>query len=209
MDRRARISAPGASSTVKRQSTVSSVSGTGGRIGGMIDLVEGVAVVEGGMGETPCQSGTGDIVGQKPPLKPREVWSIRTRLEISGSARDLALSDLAIDSKLRGCDLVALRVGDVAPRVRCVTVALLSREDAKTRAIRNHRADEDRRSGVDRSPRSQRERLPLSQSGSFKAAFIDACYSTASRSSLPVLSSTTVGMICLPDEPSGRCRIDK
>jgi integrase len=54
------------------------------------------------------------IVGQKPPLKPREVWSIRTRLQVSGAIRDLALFDLAIDSKLRGCDLVAITVGDIA-----------------------------------------------------------------------------------------------
>lgn len=56
----------------------------------------------------------GHIIGQKPPLKPREVWSIRTRLQISGAIRDLALFNLAIDSKLRGCDLVALHVGDIA-----------------------------------------------------------------------------------------------
>jgi hypothetical protein len=56
----------------------------------------------------------GHIVGQKPPLKPGESWSIRTRLQISAAAKDLALFNLAIDSKLRGCDLVALRVGDVA-----------------------------------------------------------------------------------------------
>ena len=56
----------------------------------------------------------GHIVGQKPPLKPREVWSIRTRLQVSGAVRDLALFNLAIDSKLRGCDLVAITVGDVA-----------------------------------------------------------------------------------------------
>jgi hypothetical protein len=54
------------------------------------------------------------IVGQKPPLKPHEVWSIRTRLQVSGAVRDLALFDLAIDSKLRGCDLVAVTVGNVA-----------------------------------------------------------------------------------------------
>ena len=54
----------------------------------------------------------GHIVGQKPPLKPREVWSIRTRLQVSGAERDLALFNLAIDSKLRGCDLVAITVGD-------------------------------------------------------------------------------------------------
>ena len=57
----------------------------------------------------------GHIIGQKPPLKPREVWSIRTRLQVSGADRDLALFNLAIDSKLRGCDLVSITVGDVAP----------------------------------------------------------------------------------------------
>jgi integrase len=56
----------------------------------------------------------GHIIGQKPPLKPREVWSIRTRLPVSGADRDLALFNLAIDSKLRGCDLVSITVGDVA-----------------------------------------------------------------------------------------------
>lgn len=54
------------------------------------------------------------IIGQKPPLKLREVWSTRVRLRIADRLRDLALFNLAIDSKLRGCDLVVLRVGDVA-----------------------------------------------------------------------------------------------
>jgi len=54
------------------------------------------------------------LKGQKPPLKPREVWAIRVRLQIQGKLRDLALFNLAIDSKLRSCDLVALRVADVA-----------------------------------------------------------------------------------------------
>jgi integrase len=55
----------------------------------------------------------GRVTGQKPPLKPREVWAIRVRLQISHRVRDLALFNLAIDSKLRGCDLVHLRVEDV------------------------------------------------------------------------------------------------
>ena len=55
----------------------------------------------------------GRVTGQKPPLKPREVWAIRVRLQISNRVRDLALFNLAIDSKLRGCDLVHLRVEDV------------------------------------------------------------------------------------------------
>ena len=57
---------------------------------------------------------SGRIIGQKPPLKPKEVWAIRTRLQMSGAIRDLALFNLAIDSKLRACDLVAISVADVA-----------------------------------------------------------------------------------------------
>jgi integrase len=57
----------------------------------------------------------GKIVGAKPPLRPSHVWSIRSKLQIEGRKRDLALFNLAIDSKLRGCDLVAVRVDDVAP----------------------------------------------------------------------------------------------
>ena len=56
----------------------------------------------------------GKLIGQKPPLRPKHVWSIRTPLQIGGT-RDLAMFNLAIDSKLRGCDVVALRVEDVAP----------------------------------------------------------------------------------------------
>lgn len=52
--------------------------------------------------------------GQKAPLKPKEVWAIRIRLQLAKRIRDLALFNLAIDSKLRGCDLVHLKVADVA-----------------------------------------------------------------------------------------------
>src|SRR6516162_6623117 len=57
----------------------------------------------------------GKLVGAKPPLLARHVWSIRTRLQIEGQTRDLAMFNLALDSKLRGCDVVAMRVEDVAP----------------------------------------------------------------------------------------------
>ncbi len=57
----------------------------------------------------------GKLIGAKPPLRPNQVWSIRIRLLIQKRTRDLALFNLAIDSKLRGCDVVALRVEDVAP----------------------------------------------------------------------------------------------
>ena len=55
----------------------------------------------------------GKLVDQKPPLKLREVWEIRIRLQLSNAIRELALFNLAIDSKLRGCDLVQIRVRDV------------------------------------------------------------------------------------------------
>ena len=55
----------------------------------------------------------GKLVGQKPPLKPKEIWAIRARLQLRHAYRDLALFNLAIDSKLRGCDLVKLRLIDV------------------------------------------------------------------------------------------------
>jgi integrase len=57
----------------------------------------------------------GKLIGAKPPLRPKHVWSIRTKLQVEGRTRDLAMFNLAIDSKLRGCDVVALKVGDVAP----------------------------------------------------------------------------------------------
>ena len=55
------------------------------------------------------------LSGSKPPLLPKHVWAIRTRLHMLGKKRDLALFNLAIDSKLRGCDLVRLRAMDIAP----------------------------------------------------------------------------------------------
>ena len=55
----------------------------------------------------------GILVGQKRPLQPKNVWSIRVRLEMSGAIRELALFNLAIDSKLRACDLVKLKVEDL------------------------------------------------------------------------------------------------
>lgn len=54
------------------------------------------------------------LVGQKTPLKLREIWAIRVRLQLRGKLRDLALFNLAIDSKLRACDLLSLRITDIA-----------------------------------------------------------------------------------------------
>jgi integrase len=65
------------------------------------------------VGRGPTTWNKGLLVGQKKPLEPKHVWSIRVRLEIAVSKRDLAIFNLAIDSKLRGCDLVKIRIGDV------------------------------------------------------------------------------------------------
>ena len=56
----------------------------------------------------------GRLIGQKPPLKLKDIWTIRLHLQNANAVRDLALFNLAIDSKLRGCDLISLRVRDVA-----------------------------------------------------------------------------------------------
>lgn len=56
----------------------------------------------------------GKLIGQKPPLKLHEIWAIRIRLELAHHIRDLCLFNLAIDSKLRSCDLVKLKVNDIS-----------------------------------------------------------------------------------------------
>ena len=61
----------------------------------------------------------GKLTGAKPPLRQKHVWAIRTKLQIERRTRDLALFNLAIDSKLRGCDVVALKVEDIAPNGYC------------------------------------------------------------------------------------------
>ncbi len=80
------------------------------------------------------------LIGPKPPLRPKHVWSIRTKLQVEGRPRDLAMFSLAIDSKLRGCDVVSLKVEDVAPARRraCDGAA---EEDGPTRQVRADRAD--------------------------------------------------------------------
>ena len=55
----------------------------------------------------------GRIVDPKPPPKPKHIWALRTRLQLANRTRDLALFNLAVDSKLRGCDLVGQRVNDI------------------------------------------------------------------------------------------------
>jgi integrase len=67
----------------------------------------------------------GKLVGQKPPLKLKEIWAIRIRLQLGHRTRELALFNLAIDSKLRGCDLVGLHVHDVVQGSRIASRAIV------------------------------------------------------------------------------------
>lgn len=70
----------------------------------------------------------GKLIGQKPPLKLKEVWAIRIRLQIAENHRDLALFNMAIDSKLRGCDLVSLRLNDVEQGGRMMPRAIIQQQ---------------------------------------------------------------------------------
>jgi len=88
----------------------------------------------------------GKLVGQKSPLKLKDIWAVRIRLQIASRIRDLALFDLAIDSKLRACDLVKLRVRDVTHGERVSPT-----KDPAARPVRDHRTDPRSGSEVDRT----------------------------------------------------------
>jgi integrase len=77
----------------------------------------------------------GKLVGQKAPLKLKEIWAIRIRLQIAGRIRDLALFNLAIDSKLRACDLVKLRVRDLCHGDRVAARAIVMQQKTQ-RSVR-------------------------------------------------------------------------
>ena len=68
------------------------------------------------------------LVGPKPPFKLKEIWAIRIRLQLEQRVRDLALFNLAIDSKLRGCDLLKLQVRDIAHNGRVISRAAVTQQ---------------------------------------------------------------------------------
>ena len=67
----------------------------------------------------------GRIVGQKVPFKPKDIWALRVRLQMEGRLRELALFNLGVDSKLRGCDLVSLKVRDICHSDQVATRAVV------------------------------------------------------------------------------------
>jgi integrase len=76
----------------------------------------------------PAPWNKGKLVGQKAPLKLKHIWAIRVRLELADRPRELALFNLAIDSKLRSCDLVNLRVRDVCHGDRVAARAIIMQQ---------------------------------------------------------------------------------
>ncbi len=68
----------------------------------------------------------GKIVGQEAPFKPKDIWALRVRLQMENRVRELALFNLGIESKLRGCDLVAPKVRDVSHSDQVASRAVVS-----------------------------------------------------------------------------------
>lgn len=73
----------------------------------------------------------GRLVGQKSPLRPKDIWAIRMRLQMAQRLRDLALFNLGLDSKLRGCDLVRLRIGDICHGGHVASRAIVMQQKTK------------------------------------------------------------------------------
>lgn len=82
-------------------------------------------------GDTHIPWNKGRLTGQKPPLKLKEVWSVRIRLQLQNRVRDLALFNVAIDSKLRGCDIVRLRVSDLVHGSTVASRAMVMQKKTK------------------------------------------------------------------------------
>jgi hypothetical protein len=115
----------------------------------------------------------GLLIGQKKPLEPKYVWSIRVRLEIARSRRDLAIFNLAIDSKLRACDLVKLRVDEICSGANVATPSNhRPKEDRSTCPIRDHGAVEEFRCGLATNPSGYRFQISLPKSTSCKPSYI-------------------------------------
>ena len=89
----------------------------------------------------PAAWNKGKLVGQKTPLKLKEIWAIRIRLQLTEKIRDLALFNLAIDSKLRSCDLLSLKVSDIAQGRSIMHRAIVMQrktQNASPSTVRSH-----------------------------------------------------------------------
>jgi hypothetical protein len=105
----------------------------------------------------------GKLVGQKPPLKLKEIWSIRIRLQLDHRARELALFNLAIDSKLRGCDLVRLHVRDVVQGSHVAPRAIVPQKKTQRPVQFDHRTNAGRGRCLDRGRPPKAGAVPVSE----------------------------------------------
>ncbi len=105
----------------------------------------------------------GKLVGQKRPLKLKEIWAIRVRLQLTQKTRELALFNLAIDSKLRACDLIRLRVSDIAQAGRVGSRAMVLQQ--KTRRPVQFEITDARRSPTGSGPPAYVRRTTYFQVG--------------------------------------------
>ena len=96
----------------------------------------------------------GKLIGQKSPLKLKEIWAIRIRLQLSNHIRDLALFNLAIDSKLRSCDLIKIRVMDIAHGATVMSRAIVMQQKVSvhSRPFYSHRSESDKFSTTKHHP---------------------------------------------------------
>ena len=137
------------------------------------------ATDEGTAARTPWNKGK--LTGQKPPLKLKEIWAIRIRLQLSERVRDLAIFNLVIDSKLRACDLTKLRVCDVCHGHHgCQQGYGHAAENATTRAVRDYGADAGQRRSVDQGGDTDCTRLPVPKPSPRIDADLDASVLAAS-----------------------------
>ena len=104
----------------------------------------------------------GKLIGQKPPLKPKDIWAVRIHLQTAHQVRELALFNFAIDSKLRGCDLVSLRVHDVARGSQILhRTMVMQPQDPAAGTVRADRAHAGGAHGMDRESVPEVRRLPV------------------------------------------------
>jgi hypothetical protein len=117
----------------------------------------------------------GKLVGQKAPLRLKEIWAIRIRLQLSEKTRDLALFNLAIDSKLRSCDLVKLRVRDVTHGERITARAIVMQQKTR-RPVQFEITETDARrsGGMDSPPKVPVRRLSVSKPAASLATSVHA-----------------------------------
>ena len=122
----------------------------------------------------------GKLVGQKTPFKLKEIWAIRIRLQVANRTRELALFDLAIDSKLRACDLVRLRVRDVSHGDRVAARAIVMQQKTK-RPVQFEITEQTKEAVASwiTQARLKPEDLPLPQSAAPIATSLDAAYRCA------------------------------